>query len=244
MIITMAGLGSRFTNIGFKVPKHEIMAQGKSLFEWSMLSLADFYSEKFIFIARKEGYNREFIDSACARLGIADYSIIELDYLTDGQAATALLADSELDKNESVIIYNIDTYVREFAIKSDDIADQDGFIPVFRAEGEKWSFIKLNESDEVVDVVEKRRISDLATIGFYYFKSWQTYCDYYDKYSKAVIAEYGEVYIAPLYSHMLKDNLSIGYSIIDGTAVHVLGTPEDVSAFAPDYLQENSALLS
>lgn len=239
----MAGLGSRFTNIGFTVPKHEIFANGKTLFEWSMLSLTDFFGEKFVFIARKGGYNSKFIDSACARLGIERYSILELDYLTDGQAATALLADSEFTKDEPVIIYNIDTYVCEDSIKRTEVTG-DGFIPVFRAEGDKWSFIKVDEDGQIIDVVEKKRISDLATIGFYYFKSWQMYCDYYNKYADAIKSEYREVYIAPLYHYMLKDGLSLGYSIIESDSVHVLGTPEDVSEFASDYMNENTAHIS
>ncbi len=43
VIITMAGLGSRFKAIGIEKPKYQIVANGKSLYEWSMLSLEDFF---------------------------------------------------------------------------------------------------------------------------------------------------------------------------------------------------------
>ena len=53
IIITMAGEGSRFKKIGIKKSKYEIVARDKTLFEWSMLSLSDFFSEEFIFIVKK-----------------------------------------------------------------------------------------------------------------------------------------------------------------------------------------------
>ena len=42
IVITMAGLGSRFRKAGYNVPKYMIEAHGKTLFEWSMESLKGF----------------------------------------------------------------------------------------------------------------------------------------------------------------------------------------------------------
>ena len=36
VMITMAGIGSRFRKAGYQVPKYPIVVHGKSLFEWSM----------------------------------------------------------------------------------------------------------------------------------------------------------------------------------------------------------------
>ena len=55
IIITMAGLGSRFRKVGYNCPKYMIEAKGKTLFEWSMASLTGFneYASKYIFVVRK-----------------------------------------------------------------------------------------------------------------------------------------------------------------------------------------------
>ena len=42
ILITMAGLGTRFREAGYTVPKYQIEAKGKTLFAWSMESLAGF----------------------------------------------------------------------------------------------------------------------------------------------------------------------------------------------------------
>ena len=39
VIITMGGLGSRFTQAGYQIPKYMIQAKEKTLFEWSLESL-------------------------------------------------------------------------------------------------------------------------------------------------------------------------------------------------------------
>ena len=39
IVITMGGLGSRFREAGYTVPKYMIEAKGKTLFEWSLISL-------------------------------------------------------------------------------------------------------------------------------------------------------------------------------------------------------------
>ena len=36
IIITMAGLGSRFRKVGYNCPKYIIVAKGKSIFYWSI----------------------------------------------------------------------------------------------------------------------------------------------------------------------------------------------------------------
>ena len=50
IIITMAGEGSRFKKIGIKKSKYEIVARDKTLFEWSMLSLSDFFQKNLFLL--------------------------------------------------------------------------------------------------------------------------------------------------------------------------------------------------
>ena len=55
VVITMAGRGSRFLQAGYKVPKYEIVVSGKSLFDWSLLSLKNFINldTRVIFVCLK-----------------------------------------------------------------------------------------------------------------------------------------------------------------------------------------------
>lgn len=237
IVITMAGLGSRFRKAGYNVPKYMIEVHGKTLFEWSMESLAgfDLADNTCIFIVRKEDDASGFIQDTCAKLGIKDARVIELDYLTDGQATTAMLAAKEWDQNDSLMIYNIDTYVEAGEMNLNQIAG-DGFIPCFHAEGDHWSFAKLDDQGKVVEVREKTRISDNCTLGAYYFKTCGLYRQLYEEYySSDEKLEKGEKYVAPLYNYLITKGGDVRISIVDYDKVHVLGTPEELDYFRENY---------
>ncbi len=237
IVITMAGLGTRFKNAGYDMPKYEITAHKKSLFAWSLSSLADFCGsdDDWYFIVRAEDNASGFIKSeAPAITGSAGIKVIEIDHMTDGQATTAMLAAPLWKSGDDLMIYNIDTFVEPYNITRVQIRqfDGDGFIPCFNAPGDHWSFVSVDERGYAVEVREKQRISDNCTIGAYWFSS----CDLYEKmyseyYGDSSNLEKGEKYVAPLYNHMIGKGMKVGISIIDCTHVHVLGTPEELKAF-------------
>ena len=158
VVITMGGVGSRFRNMGYTVPKYMIEAKGRTLFEWSLLSLDGYKDsvEQYIFIAMKDDvYDAEsFINRKCRELGLMNYHIIMLDYLTDGQATTAMLAKKYWDSEHGLLIYNIDTYVEPGEMNDRELKG-DGFIPCFQADGEHWSFVRLDEVGKVTEIKEK-----------------------------------------------------------------------------------------
>lgn len=231
----MAGLGSRFREAGYDMPKYEIQAHGKSLFAWSMESLEGFYSpgDRYFFIVRAEDNAGEFIMSEWRKMGrdTGSIKIIELSGPTDGQATTAMKAASFWDRNDALLIYNIDTYVKSGCMRSEDI-EGDGFIPCFKAPGDHWSFVAVDETGNATEVREKQRISDNCTLGAYYFRSCALYEELYESYySGSANLEKGEKYVAPLYNHMIGLNMTVRISIVPTDCVHVLGTPAELKEF-------------
>lgn len=235
VVITMGGLGSRFRKMGYTVPKYMIEAKGKTLFEWSMISLEGYKEQvnQYIFVAMKdEACNVEtFINLKCDEMGLANYHVIILDYLTDGQATTAMIASKYWNAEHALLIYNIDTYVEAGEMNSQELKG-DGFIPCFQAEGDHWSFVRLDENGKVVEIKEKKRISNHCTLGAYYFKTCQLYKDLYNEYyNKTQELVNGEKYVAPLYDYLLTKNGEIYIADINPDKVHVLGTPEELQDF-------------
>ena len=198
-----------------------------------MESLRDYnpHVSKYIFVVRAEDHSEKFIREECKKFNIENVEIIEIDYMTDGQATTCMLAIPYCTKDESIMIYNIDTYVEPFEMKYADILG-DGHIPCFHADGDHWSFVRLNDQKEVVEIREKVRISDNCTLGAYYFSSAELYKDLYEEfYADDSRLEKNEKYIAPLYNLMLEKGLKVTISIVDFDKVHVLGTPEELQDF-------------
>ncbi len=235
IVITMGGLGSRFRKMGYTVPKYMIEAKGKTLFEWSMISLEGYKEQvnQYVFIAmRDENCDvEEFIGKKCEELGLSNYHVIILDYLTDGQATTAMMAQKYWNPENGLLIYNIDTYVEAGEMNSGELKG-DGFIPCFQAEGDHWSFVRLDESGKVVEIKEKKRISNYCTLGAYYFRACGLYKELYEEYySQTRELVNGEKYVAPLYDYLLSKGGEIFISDVAPERVHVLGTPEELQAF-------------
>jgi NDP-sugar pyrophosphorylase family protein len=234
IIITMAGLGSRFRKIGLDIPKYNLIARNKTLFEWSLLSLKNFFKNKFVFVSLKENNSREFIKQICSCLEIRNFTIVEIDNLTDGQASTVMKAAEFINPLDSIMVYNIDTYVDPEALE-DIMIRGDGWMPAFEAAGDKWSFINFDKNFRVLESVEKRRISEFGTIGLYYFKSYKLFKELY---YNVDFQGQSEKYIAPMYDLLLR-NGSVYTNILPNKCVHALGTPEDVLLFDKDFIINN-----
>jgi dTDP-glucose pyrophosphorylase len=243
IVITMAGRGSRFYDAGYTMPKYEIVAHGRSLFDWSMLSLRHFLARdsRLVFVCLAENGSADYVLNRCELLGIDDVHIVELDGLTDGQATSAYVSRELWRPEESLLIYNIDTYVNPRALSPTDIrAGSDGWVPCFQVPGEHWSFVKLGEDGWAVDLAEKVRISDYASIGLYWFAQAGHYVQAYERFfADPANLVGGERYIAPLYRSILGTGGMVSISDVDVSNVHVLGTPQELATFlalSPDQI--------
>jgi dTDP-glucose pyrophosphorylase len=234
-IITMAGFGRRFLEAGYSVPKYRIVVHGRPLFQWSMLSLKSFIESgtSFVFVTRAEDDAENFINEMSASLNISVAGIVQLGAPTDGQATTAIAAGSMIhDRNQPILIYNIDTFVHPTSLLATSVRGE-GWIPCFSAEGEAWSFAAVADDGRVFEVREKTRISPHATIGLYWFASFDLYDDAYRRhYSEGANLEMGERFVAPLYNTLIADGRAVYIQDIPVSAVVPLGVPADVHKFS------------
>ncbi|WP_426345323.1 glycosyltransferase family 2 protein [Alcaligenes sp. HNGD-HTN06] len=242
VVITMAGLGKRFRDAGYDCPKYRIQAHGRTLFAWSMLSLRSFINAgaEFIFVVRNEDQATDFIEQECRDLGIRSAKIIEIDALTDGQATSAILGGEHLSRpDEPFLVYNIDTFVHPDALPADAVRG-DGWVPCFPGKGDGWSFAAADEQGRITEMREKVRISPHATVGLYWFSSFDLYRTVYETYySDPANMEKGEKYIAPMYRKMIQDGQAVYLHEIAYDDVVPLGTPVEVENF----LQQSPPIL-
>lgn len=232
VVITMAGRGSRFAQAGYSQPKHEIMAGERSLFSWSMRSLAHFYDEHFIFIVRNGHYSETQLIEEIRQLGIDSYTIVALNEVTKGQADTVMHVSELLNETDELLIYNIDTTIKSEYLTKEAILQGDGSVPLFEAEGTHWSFAKLDETKtKITEMAEKRPISSWGSVGLYYFRQWHDFSEAFEKMSDQLLEEYGEIYVAPLYNDLIGKGKIIHPVFLPENSYAALGTPEELKAF-------------
>lgn len=96
VLIPMAGLGKRFADEGFELTKPLIPVSGKPMVVQATSDLPS--AEKYIFVLRKDMKGYEDIKKQLKHLH-PDVFIKTVDYLTNGQACTALIGLESLDKS-------------------------------------------------------------------------------------------------------------------------------------------------
>ena len=231
IIIPMAGLSSRFFKAGFEVPKYQLtLPNGQTMFDWAVSSFKHYFeTETFLFIVRDVYNTPEFVKNQIEEMGIKNAQIVVLDRETVGQAETVLLGlqgVQQLDQEDECYIFNIDSCRHNF-IKPEIANQVDGYLEVFEGEGEHWSFIELNDNDQVIRTTEKVRISNLCSDGLYFFKKIAKFIQLVEIALAKQDFVKGELYIAPLYNSMIKEGHTVGYDLIQQNAISFCGTPEE-----------------
>ncbi len=234
IVIPMAGLGSRFASAGYKAPKPLIDVAGKPMIVRVMENLSQ-PGATFTLLARKEHIdsNKELVAQIQSDFNAV---FVPIDKLTEGTACTVLFARSHLDPSEEVVIANSDQITddcfTQFLVDA-KTRDLDGSILTFiDAElNPKWSFAKIDTDGLVIEVQEKKAISEFATVGIYYFKRAD---ELVDGIIQMVIENdrvNNEFYTCPVYNYLIRQGKKIGIFNIEQSQMHGIGTPEDLNAY-------------
>ena len=233
VLIPMAGAGSRFEKAGYTFPKPLIDVRGKPMIQWVVDNLN--VEAKYIFIVQKshfEKYNlKDTLNNFCP-----NNEIVQIEGITEGAACTTLLAKTFIDKDEPLIIANSDQFVEwnnEEFIYVSTTGDLDGNILTFKSTHPKWSYVKLNEFGYVTEVAEKRPISDVATVGIYYWRRGSDYVKYAEQMIQKNIRVNNEFYVCPVFNEAIMDGKRIRTFNIE--KMWGLGTPEDLEYFLNYY---------
>ena len=235
IVIPMAGASRRFYLAGYDVPKYRLMLDGRSLFDHAVTSFqAYFETEPFLFILRDDGDAPAFVDSRIKALGIRHGAKVVLGAPTTGQATTVILGLNDIGcpGDEPITVFNIDTFRPGFRYpEADWFAQSDGYLEVIRAQDPGLSFARADPATReprVLETAEKKVISDLASTGLYHFRRADDFHAAYDQERKRPSA--GELYIAPLYNHLIAAGKRVHYRLLEAHDNVFCGTPQQYRA--------------
>jgi hypothetical protein len=231
IVIPMAGASRRFADAGYTVPKHMLPLHGRSVFAHAVGSFeSEFARTPFLIVARAEAAG--FVRAECAALGVSDLRLALLDHPTAGQAETVErgLDATGVDEATPLTIFNIDTFRPGFAFPGAPLDRMDGWLEVFRGAGANWSYVRPAPGPEplALETAEKRPISDLCCTGIYHFARAADF--------RAALAEERrapqapELYVAPLYNHLIRRGARIGWRLVGADEVVFCGTPAEYEA--------------
>ena len=233
VLIPMAGAGSRFAAAGYTFPKPLIEVNGKPMIQVVTENLN--VEAHFIYIVQKEHYDKYNLKQLLSLIS-PGCDIVQVNSLTEGAACTTLLAKELINNDEPLLMANSDQYVEWnsneclYAFTADGV---DGGIVTFRATHPKWSFAKLGDDGFVTEVAEKNPISNIATVGIYYWRKGSDYVKYAEQMIEKNIRTNGEFYVCPVFNEAIGDGKKI--RVKDIPKMWGIGTPEDLNYFLENH---------
>jgi len=235
IVIPMAGRGSRFAQVGFKLPKPLIPVHGVPMTQLVIENLKPSREHRFTFICQQAHLSEYRLDEHLQSWS-PGCQVIGIDRVTEGAACTVLLARELIHTDDPLMIANCDQYID---VNIDDyLADLDqrqldGLIMTMKANDPKWSFVGFDAVGRVSRVVEKQVISDEATVGIYNYRRGRDFVDAAESMIAQNLRVNNEFYVAPAYNQMIAQGAKIGvYSIgTEGHGMYGLGIPEDLAKF-------------
>jgi len=233
IVVPMAGAGSRFEQAGYTFPKPLIEVHGQPMIKTIVDNLN--IDANYIFIVQKqhyEKYNLQYLMNMIT----PNCKIIQVDGVTEGAACTVLLAKDLIDNDSPLLLANSDQFVEwnsyDFMYYCSN-STTDGCILTFKSIHPKWSYAKLDNNGLVTEVAEKKPISDIATVGIYFWKHGSDFVKYANRMIEKDIRVNNEFYVCPVYNQAIQDNKKINtYNISN---MWGLGTPEDLNKFVENY---------
>ena len=233
ILIPMAHNISFVNDIEYMFPKPLIEVNGKTIVEHVIDNFSELKGEKqFIFIVHADDCKKFNLDQVLRIITDNSVKIITISNETKGSACSAIMAIDHINNDENLIISNVDQL---FDLSMDKLIshfkDVDAGVITFESVHPRWSYVKLNDSNDVVEVSEKRPISRNAIAGLYYYNKGSDFIDS----ALAMIKKGADVnnsyYIAPSLNQMILKGKSIGTHKINNDLYHTFYSPQKIKDY-------------
>jgi len=243
IVIPMAGAGSRFAKDDrYSDPKPLIRINNSPMIKIVIDNLKPVREHRFIFICQKNHIRTYNLKDKLEKWS-KGCIIVEIDELTEGAACTVLKAKSYINNKDELMIANSDQFIDADINKYLDEINKhqlDGLIMTMKANSSKWSYVGF-KNNSVNKVVEKKVISDEATVGIYNFLHGVDFVTTAEEMINNNDRVNNEFYVAPVYNYLIKQKKSIGiYNVGSvGSGMYGLGTPDDLDLFMRERINED-----
>jgi hypothetical protein len=234
IIIPLGGKGERFQKEGFKEPKPLIKVLDKEILYYTIDNLSLNENDKIFIIYNKDLDLFNFKEQINAKYPLIN--LIKLDNDTKGASETVFIGVTEIinnyQYNEKTILIDGDTFYKENILEKFRATTKNAVFytknydvnPIF-------SYILMDENNNIVDIKEKIKLSDNANTGAYAFNNIQTLFTYSKYVVDNDIRFKNECYTSCIISIMIAKNEPFVGIELQEENVCVLGTPKQVNDF-------------
>lgn len=174
--------------------------------------------------------------------------LVQLDHDTQGAAETvyfgikALLSSDTITIESKVVTMDCDTFYLGNVHRAVESFEGSGVVYFNQSVADAscpFSYVRMDDRNQITEIAEKKRISDHANTGIYIFESAATYMKYSDLIMRNDVRFNGEFYISAVLHAMIQDGMICRALRIQSADMVSLGTPGQVQ----DYVDSIYAFL-
>jgi dTDP-glucose pyrophosphorylase len=231
IIMGLCGEGRRFKQAGYALPKFLIPYNGAPMIYHAMETL-NIPGKRHIVVKEEHLLKFKFLEKML--LGLAD-ELIVCRKTTQGAAESLLLSKKYIsDHHLPFISLNCDQYMNwnpNNFLKQLTETPEASYIITYKETSPKCSYVKKDATGRVLEVREKKVISDDATIGVYH---WAHTSDFFIDAEKMIadkVTENDEYYVGPVYNYSIARKLVVKNYEISADEFWPVGTPDDLHFF-------------
>lgn len=205
----------------------------KTILQYVFESLQSVETDHFVVVLKRADATKYHLDNI-ARLLRPGAEIVIAENETMGAACTCMLAVDKLDMEDPLLITGSDQILLvppEQILADFQANDYDGGVAIFDDVHPRWSYVRLDENDFVVEAAEKRPISRNAVAGFYYFKKARYFFDAAQEMIRKNANVDGNFFICPTFNEMILKQQTIGIYRIEKAQYYNFSHPSGIEAY-------------
>ncbi len=232
IIIPLGGKGERFSRCGYSLPKPLIKVLHKEMI-FHVLDNLNFSEDDRVFIIHSSNLNN-FSNIILTKY--QQITLIPLHYETSGAVETIYYGLDKiitLSPHKKCVLFDCDTFYTQDILEVVRNATNANIVFYTKKFNEPpiYSYISLDNSNKILEIKEKNKISSNANTGCYSFNDIGTLLNQCRFVLENKITFNGEPYTSCVIDQIIKtDNDFFGYEL-QNTRVFSLGTPTDLTKF-------------
>ncbi|HAH71438.1 MAG TPA: nucleotidyltransferase [Succinivibrionaceae bacterium] len=215
-LILMADASDEISSKSNEFPKYLYEISNKPLIQRILESIAEI-STNVICVIKKEDQENFFLGDSLKIL-CPNCSVLELNGDTSGELCSALFAIEQINTNDELLIINGDRFIKQPILPTIDNfrkRNLDCGLITFRSVSPRYSSVLLDKDEKVIEVSDKKPISDHAFAGISYFKKGIDFVDCAFDSIKKDSSLMGKYYIASALNELILKSKAIGvYEIL------------------------------
>lgn len=234
ILIPMSGQ-NLFDSAEYQYPKPLIEINGKPLIELVIDCLEQIKEDKrFIFIVNSADCQRYNLDSVLYLITNGKAIVIQLEKETKGAACSALMAIEYINNDDALLIsssdhifeYDLNRVISDFNTREIDVGTV-----CFDSVHPKWSFVRLDNQNKIIETAEKRPLSRNAIAGLYFFRHGADFISAAMRTIEKDARVNGQFYVSSTLNQLVLEGKDMGTYNIPNSVYHNFYSPHKLKEY-------------